>query len=52
MVGWRLGGAAVGNAEIITSAALVIRFLLITAPLSGHALAQAAHGRGQEDEPL
>ena len=36
--------AAVGtrSAEIITSAVLVILFVLITAPLSGHAIAQAA----------
>ena len=32
-----------GRAEIITSAAVVILFVLITAPLSSHAIAQAAH---------
>jgi multicomponent Na+:H+ antiporter subunit G len=47
-----LASIATGNAEIITSAALVILFLLVTAPLSSHAIANAAHGRGQEDEPL
>jgi monovalent cation/proton antiporter MnhG/PhaG subunit len=47
-----LASIATGNAEIITSAALVILFLLILAPMSSHAIANAAHGRGQEDEPL
>lgn len=39
--------AAVGTrkAEIITSAALVVLFVLITSPLSGHAIAQAAFRR-------
>jgi monovalent cation/proton antiporter MnhG/PhaG subunit len=39
--------AAIGarSAEIITSAVLVILFVLITAPLSGHAIAQAAFRR-------
>jgi len=36
---------ASGNAEIITSAALVILFVLITSPLSAHAIAQAARRR-------
>ena len=31
--------------EIITSAVLVILFVLVTAPLSGHAIAQAARRR-------
>jgi multisubunit Na+/H+ antiporter MnhG subunit len=34
---------ATASAEIITSAALVFLFVLITAPLSGHAIAQAAY---------
>jgi multicomponent Na+:H+ antiporter subunit G len=36
--------AAVGTrrAEIMTSAALVVLFVLITSPLAGHAIAQAA----------
>jgi multicomponent Na+:H+ antiporter subunit G len=44
--------ASIGSADaaIITSAALVIIFVLITAPLSSHAVAQAAYlrrGRGR-----
>jgi len=38
-----LAALATSNAEIITSAALVFLFVLITAPLSGHAIAQAAY---------
>jgi monovalent cation/proton antiporter MnhG/PhaG subunit len=38
-----LAAVATGSAEIITSAALVFLFVLITAPLSGHAIAQAAY---------
>src|SRR6185437_7925768 len=40
-----LASAATGSAEIITSAALVILFVLITSPLSTHAIAQAARHR-------
>jgi len=36
---------ATGSAEIITSAALVAVFVLITSPLSSHAIAQAARHR-------
>jgi multicomponent Na+:H+ antiporter subunit G len=36
---------ATGEAEIVTSAALVILFVLVTSPLSGHAIAQAARLR-------
>ena len=36
---------ASGEAETITSAVLVILFVLITSPLSGHAIAQAARRR-------
>jgi monovalent cation/proton antiporter MnhG/PhaG subunit len=36
---------AVGEAETVTSAVLVILFVLITSPLSGHAIAQAARRR-------
>lgn len=43
-----LGSIATGSAEIITSAALVIVFVLITSPLSGHAIAQAARSRAVE----
>ena len=37
-----------GSAEIITSALLVILFVLITSPLSGHAISQAARRRPLE----
>jgi monovalent cation/proton antiporter MnhG/PhaG subunit len=47
-----LASICTGNAEIITSAALVILFVLITAPLSGHAIANAAHARDEAEEPL
>ena len=40
-----LAAVATGSAEIITSAALVILFVLITSPLSTHAIAQAARRR-------
>jgi multicomponent Na+:H+ antiporter subunit G len=41
--------AAVGtrNVGIMTSAALVILFVLMTAPLAGHAIAQAAFRRSE-----
>ena len=42
-----LASICTGSAEIITSAALVILFVLITAPLSSHAIAQAAHDRAR-----
>jgi monovalent cation/proton antiporter MnhG/PhaG subunit len=48
-----LAAVATASAEIITSAALVFLFVLITAPLSGHAIAQAAHRareQGEEDD--
>jgi multicomponent Na+:H+ antiporter subunit G len=46
-----LAAVATASAEIITSAALVFLFVLITAPLSGHAIAQAAYrAREQGDE--
>ena len=38
---------ATRSAEIITSAVLVILFMLVTSPLSGHAIAQAARLREQ-----
>jgi multicomponent Na+:H+ antiporter subunit G len=40
-----LAAVASGRAEIITSAALVILFVVITSPLSSHAIAQAARRR-------
>jgi multicomponent Na+:H+ antiporter subunit G len=41
---------ATREAEIITSAALVILFVLVTSPLSGHAAAQAAFVRARRRE--
>ena len=41
---------ATGRAEIITSAVLVILFVLVTSPLSGHAIAQAARIRRSRRE--
>lgn len=38
------------NAEVVTSAALVVVFLVVTAPLSSHAIARAAHRREGEGE--
>ncbi len=40
-----LAAIASGSAEIITSAALVLVFLLVTSPLSSHAIARAARRR-------
>jgi monovalent cation/proton antiporter MnhG/PhaG subunit len=40
-----LASVASGSAEIITSALLVILFVLITSPLSTHAIARAARRR-------
>ena len=40
-----LASFATGSAEIITSAILVGGFVLVTAPLSGHAVARAAWRR-------
>ena len=45
-----LAAVGTGSAEIITSAAVVILFVLITAPLSSHAIAQAAHDRARAGE--
>jgi multicomponent Na+:H+ antiporter subunit G len=44
-----LASIGTGNVEIVTSAALVILFVLITAPLSAHAIAQAARRRPRRD---
>jgi multicomponent Na+:H+ antiporter subunit G len=41
-----LASVASGRDEIITSAALVLVFVLVTSPLSAHAIAQAARRRG------
>ncbi len=40
-----LASVGSGSWEIVTSAALVVLFVLVTSPLSGHAIAQAAHRR-------
>ena len=40
-----LAAVATRSGEIITSAVLVILFLLITSPVSTHAIAQAARRR-------
>jgi len=45
-----LGSLATGNAAIITSAIMVIAFVLVTAPLSGHAIAEAALHRTRQLE--
>lgn len=41
-----LGSIATGSAEIITSAVLVLLFVLVTSPLSAHAIARVALRRG------
>ena len=46
-----LASVATGSAEIITSATLVLLFVLVTSPLSGHAIALAARRRPSEGEP-
>ena len=43
-----LASVASGSAEIITSAALVLLFELVTSPLSSHAIAQAGRRRGHD----
>ena len=43
-----LAAVSTGSAEIITSAALVILFVLVTSPLSTHAIAQAARRRPRQ----
>jgi monovalent cation/proton antiporter MnhG/PhaG subunit len=40
-----LASIATGDAEVITSALLVLLFVLITAPLSGHAIARETYRR-------
>ncbi len=46
-----LASVASGHVETITSAALVIAFVLITAPLATHAIAAAARRAPSGDEP-
>jgi len=43
-----LASVATGSAEIITSAILVGGFVLVTSPLSGHAVARAAWRRERQ----
>lgn len=45
-----LASIATGSAEIITSALLVVVFLLVTSPLSSHAIAHAARKRRADQE--
>lgn len=45
-----LASLTTGSAEIITSAVLVIVFVLVTSSLSGHAIAQAAYHRLRRSE--
>jgi multicomponent Na+:H+ antiporter subunit G len=46
-----LASIATRNDEVITSAVLVILFVLITSPLSAHAIAQAARNwQGDDDD--
>ncbi|UJA19423.1 sodium:proton antiporter [Thermoleophilia bacterium SCSIO 60948] len=45
-----LASFATGEAEIITSAVLVIVFLFVTTPLAGHAIARAAWRRGMRHD--
>lgn len=45
-----LASVATRNAHVITSAALLILFLLVTSPLSTQAIAQAAHRQDRSDE--
>ena len=48
-----LAAVATASSEIITSAALVFLIVLVTAPLSAHAIAQAAYrarNGGEEDD--
>ena len=40
-----LASVTTGSAEIVTSAVLVILFVLVTSPLSAHAIARAARRR-------
>jgi multicomponent Na+:H+ antiporter subunit G len=44
-----LASLATSDAETITSAVLVILFLLVTSPLSSHAIANAAYRRHPAD---
>jgi multicomponent Na+:H+ antiporter subunit G len=45
-----LAAVATGNAEIVTSAVLIILFVLITAPLSSHAIARARREQEAREE--
>ena len=44
-----LASVASGSAEIITSAVLVVLFVLVTSPLSSHAIARAALRRPRRE---
>jgi monovalent cation/proton antiporter MnhG/PhaG subunit len=45
-----LASVATRDGRVISSAVLLILFLLVTSPLSTHAIAQAAHRRRREDD--
>jgi multicomponent Na+:H+ antiporter subunit G len=45
-----LAAVGTGNKEIITSAVLVLAFVLVTSPLASHAIAQAALHRPDETD--
>ena len=47
-----LASLSTGSAEIITSAVLVILIVLITSPVSTHAIAQAARRRSRSDRDV
>jgi multisubunit Na+/H+ antiporter MnhG subunit len=47
LAGWWAGGGAVSLPFIITFAVLGIVFVAFTSPVSGHAIARAAHHRGK-----
>lgn len=45
-----LASLGTGDAAIITSAALVALFVMVTSPMSGHAIAEAALHRARSEE--
>ncbi len=47
-----LASLGTGNVAIITSAVLVLLFVLVTAPMSSHAIAEAALHQARSDEEV
>lgn len=47
-----LAALASGDAEIVTSALLILLFVLVTAPLAAHGIARAHHERNRERDGL